>query len=106
MLIRSFLILFLTAPSLNAQGGIFGFHSSPCPEGGTYSSEFQHCFYCPEGAQPLNELFSKNKKCVGIPVLGDPCPRGRDVWFDAEGNICLYCPPGYVFSHNHKNCYQ
>ena len=107
MVMRSFLILFLTTSSLFAQGGMFGFHGSPCPEGGTHDPELNHCFYCPQGAQLVIEPSSKAKKwCSGVALLGEPCPRGEDVWFDDAKNLCLYCSLGYTFSHDHTKCHK
>lgn len=105
MVIRSLIILFITSSSLFAQGGMFGFSMSPCPEGGIYNVEHHHCMYCPQGAQLITEPSSKRKRCSGIAALGNPCPTGQDVWFDDQNNVCLYCSPGYAFSYNHKECY-
>ncbi len=105
MAVRSFLFLFLTTSSLFAQGGMFGFRVSPCPDGGSLHSKLHHCWYCPDGTQ-LDTFSPQNKRCIGVPLLSDPCPRGKDVQFDDGQNLCIYCSEGYMLSPDHKHCYQ
>ncbi len=113
MFIRSFLILILATSSLFAQGGMFGFHPSPCPEGGTPDSNNKQCLYCPQGTELVTEPSSKarepslkTKWCSGIALLGNSCPIGEDAWFDDRKNLCIYCFSGYSFSPDHKECYK
>ena len=105
MSMRCLLFLFLTTSSVFAQGGMFGFRPSPCSEGGSHDAKLHQCLYCPVGTQ-LDTFSPENKRCIGIPLVGNPCPRGKDVQFDDEKNLCIYCSEGYTFSFDHKHCYQ
>lgn len=98
-------ILLFSAPTLMAQGGIFGLRFSPCLYGGVYDEKNHQCYYCAKGTQPIDESFLKTKKCTGTPVVGARCPQGSKAWFDRENKLCVYCEEGYTFSYQ-KACYQ
>lgn len=103
---RIFGVLLLTTSSLLAQGGIFGFHLPPCPDGGIHDSKKHFCYYCAEGTNPLNDALLKTKRCVGITNIGTQCENGTNALFDQKKNLCSYCEMGYSFSFNKTHCYK
>jgi len=105
MAIQSLIFLLLTTSNLFASGGMFGFSGGPCPDGGSHDTLLHRCVYCPQGTQ-LDTFSKEVKRCIGVPLLGAPCPQGKDAQFDDQNNLCIYCAEGYIFSPDHKYCYQ
>lgn len=106
VVINSLLVLLLTSSALMAQGGIFGIHLPVCVDGGINDVKTHQCLYCAKGTEPSNQDLLKERKCKGVPILGNHCPLGNKAWYDSKNKLCIYCEAGYTFFHHNKKCHK